>query len=568
MSQGDDDFEIDAAGGEKPLAPGFLIDDKYVIQRVLGQGGTGTVYEAEHTAIGHRVAIKVVHANRAGRPETLARFQREARICGTTRHPNIGQIYDVGMLASGQPFMVLELHEGQSLYDVLSESILPIPAIIEITLQLLSALAAIHHERVVHRDVKPDNAMLVRALNGDIVVKLVDFGISKVITTDIRERTLTREGSIVGSPDYMSPEQLRGLEVDARTDLYSVGVLLYESVTGRTPFDGPNLTDLMAAILRDPVRPARELRPDCPVELEALIHKALSRDPAERFQSAVDMARELEHVRRVMRYTPDPGISELRKPMPRRTEQATRSRRPRRKPAGSAAPSAPDATTAPQAPPAAVETTSTLVAETLDDTARLTGKPKSAPLWIAAALLGASVVAAALWLGGRSEAPEAPPAAHGASAVPASAAPPAHAAAPVALPSAAPLDAAIPEDDGAPSEASAQRARPKRERRAKSSAQEPASESADQGAQGPSVPELLREASSAFVLGQMPRAGELYEQVLSRSPSQPDAWRGLCLVASRMGRSNDAKRAFARYLSLRPNAPDAARIREQLDKLP
>jgi len=517
---------------EPDLPAGTTIDGKYVILKRLGSGGTGKVYEAEHTVIGHHVALKIVSTERAKRPEMLARFQREARICGTIRHPNVGRIFDVGMYA-GRPYMVLELHEGQSLADVLDESILPLPAIIEITLQVLSALGAVHDAGVVHRDVKPDNTMLTRTLNGDILVKVVDFGISKLITTDIRQRTLTREGSILGSPDYMAPEQLRGQEVDSRTDLYAVGVLLYEAVTGATPFDASNLSDLMVAILRDQVVAPRELRPECPPELDALIVKALSREPSSRFQSAADMARTLEQVRGALRYSPDPGIAGLRKPMPRREDRATRDRRAARKRS------------------TAVASESTMTEETFS--VDLPGRRYRTPILaaIAAALLTLIVRVA---LTHREATPsQAAGAADEPRASTARANEPKVLTAAVAL--AAASDANTARETSQP-ETIVEAAKPKR-----STPVRAAVESA------PKNDDLLREASSAFVMGQMPRAKALYQQVLARSPNEPDAWRGLGLVSSRMGQSNDARQAFDRYLELRPNAPDSDRIRQQREKL-
>jgi serine/threonine-protein kinase len=530
-----DDIELEDEQSAEPLLESGTLVGKYTIQRSLGRGGTGTVYEARHAAIGHRVALKIVNADRAKRPETLARFKREAEICGAIRHPNVGQIYDVGT-HEGQPYMVLELHEGQSLADVLDESMLPLPALLEIMLQVLSALAAIHDAGVVHRDVKPGNVMLVRALTGEIVVKLVDFGISKLVTADIRDRTLTREGSILGSPDYMAPEQLRGQEVDARTDLYAAGVLLYEAVTGRTPFDAENLSDLMVAILRDPVAPPRELRDDCPPEIEALILKALSREPDERFQSAVEMARALELIRSSVRHSLPPGPIEARKPLPPRSERVTRARRAMRDRA-----SAP----APAAAPAHKE------------------EPRRAPrsrrvAGVVIALGAAVALAAFAALRSRQAEEAAVPIATPKAPQPSAVTPAAIEVAPVAvpLPNAA-IDASIePAVEVA-------RATPntKRDRRPKIDRDAPPAPAS------PSMREQLAAASAAFVRGQMPLAKTLYQDILTRTPSQPEAWRGLGLVANRMGQTKDAARAFERYLELRPNAPDAARIREQLDKL-
>ena len=190
---------------------GSLVGGKYVIKRVLGSGGNGAVYEGEHTAIGHRVAIKVARLSQKERAHALARFSREARICGSLRHPNVGQVYDVGMLDDGSPYMVMELQEGRSLAEVFDEMRLPIAALVDIARQLLAGLAAAHAAGVIHRDIKPDNVMIVRDVKGEVVVKLVDFGISKTVRADVESGT-TDEDIIIGSPDYMAPEQFRGAD--------------------------------------------------------------------------------------------------------------------------------------------------------------------------------------------------------------------------------------------------------------------------------------------------------------------------------------------------------------------
>ena len=178
---------------ESLLLIGSLVGGKYVIKRVLGSGGNGAVYEGEHSAIGHRVAIKVARLSQKERAHVLARFSREARICGSLRHPNVGQVYDVGMLDDGSPFMVMELQEGRSLAEVFDEMQLPIVALVDIARQVLAGLAAAHAAGVVHRDVKPDNVMIVRDVKGDVVVKLVDFGISKTLPRGWRSRHGRRE---------------------------------------------------------------------------------------------------------------------------------------------------------------------------------------------------------------------------------------------------------------------------------------------------------------------------------------------------------------------------------------
>ena len=288
-------FEDEADEPVSLLPLGSLIGDKYVIKRVLGSGGNGAVYEGEHTAIGHRVAIKVARLSQKERAHALARFTREARICGSLRHPNVGQVYDVGMLEDGSPYMVMELQEGRSLAEVFDEMQLPIAALVDITRQLLAGLAAVHATGVIHRDIKPDNVMIVRDVKGEVVVKLVDFGISKAVRADAGGGA-PEEDIIIGSPDYMAPEQFRGRVLDVRTDLYAVGVLLYEGITGRLPFTGESMADLLISVFQDQVRPPSALRTDCPPELERIVIAAMSRDAALRPESADQMSRTLDQL--------------------------------------------------------------------------------------------------------------------------------------------------------------------------------------------------------------------------------------------------------------------------------
>lgn len=555
--------EQPAAGADQlaeHLPAGYVVGDKYVIKGVLGEGGNGTVYEGEHTQIGHRVAIKVVHKALADSAETVARFTREARICGTIRNRNVGQVYDVGELPSGAPYMVMELHEGRSLAKMLAESgPLPFAVALDVAQQLLVGLQATHESSVVHRDVKPDNIMIVRESSGHMLVKLVDFGIGKSLTADISSRSVTQEGVVIGSPDYMSPEALRGEEVDLRADIYAAGVVLYEMITGRVPFDAGSMTELFVAILRDPVPPVRQRRPECPVQLERVIEKAMQRDSAERYRSASEMREVLERVRRACGYSSDvltrfsvQPQAEARAASPA-NEQALETREPAR----------------------------VMTAE-LKLPVRRTGKR----LIVGGAVFAMLGVAAlALWPSPPEPAPSAP------KAPPPSAAMPESAAAPNATPAAptnvapepAPTAAAPAAEPSAkepePEEPAAVsgKARDKHGRKsdvavhargkAHASAEAPVATANPAPAQPVNPTELLQQAAAAFVRGQMPRARALYRDATERAPSSAEAWRGLGMVSSRMGERSEAARALKRYLSLRPNAPDAAAIQKKLQEL-
>lgn len=544
------DARASADHDDEPTLPiGFMIADKYAIKRVLGVGGDGAVYQGEHSEIGHLVAIKVAHRSRSDREDIMERFRREARICGSLRHPNVGQIYDVGKLNDGSPYMVMELQEGRSLADVIDETALPIAAILDIVRQLLSGVGAAHRSGILHRDVKPDNVMLVRDRSGEVVVKLVDFGISKSLVHSDRE--VTAEGIIVGSPDYMPPEQLRGDPVDVRTDTYAVGVLLYEALTRQTPFDASNIPDLVASILRDPVKPPSQLRFDCPPELERVVLKAMSRDPAQRYQTADELSRALAALQDVVtRRVPDAQAlllgTKLTDPaLPKRT----RLKR-------------------------------TIDNRTLQDigvqkkpelaTLRpgvLRTKSRRVALGVGALLL---LAAAVLRITGSGEPErEAPvarlPAPHVATTpsqmpvLPASAATRTTAPAPIAAPAAAPVSAKLPV-------AASNAVRRVATRRPTSDAV-PSSTNEASAADALPIATLLKEAGTAFVRGDASRAHDLYRQVIARAPAQAEAWRGLGVVSSRIGQAAEAAHAYQRYLELRPDAPDSARIRELLTKL-
>ncbi len=278
------------AGGT-PLQAGDWVGPNLVVRNVLGFGGSGVVYEAEHVRLGSRVAVKVLSVDDRYDAETrealLTRFSREARVCGVLRSVHVPQVHDVGWLPDGSPYLVMELLRGETLEQRLDRGRIALPVAIEIARQVLAALAAAHRFGALHRDVKPGNIVIHRDDDDQPIVKLVDFGICKTVGNSGRHVTL--EGLVVGTPHYMAPEQVRAEPLDARADLYAAGVLLYEMVTDRPPFDGSTVAEVTAAVLRDAVVPPSVLRGECPRELEALVVRTMSRDRRQRFASAGQM---------------------------------------------------------------------------------------------------------------------------------------------------------------------------------------------------------------------------------------------------------------------------------------
>jgi TolB-like protein len=262
----------------------------YHITAAIGAGGMGEVYRANDTKLGRDVALKVLSAQMAHDPNRLARFQREARSVAALNHPHIVTIFSVEE-AEGVHFLTMELVEGQSLERLIPAGGLPVERIVEIASALADALTAAHEKGIVHRDLKPANVMLT----DDGRVKVLDFGLAKDVRADKSSDATqtfagqTAMGVVMGTPTYMSPEQVAGRVLDHRTDIFSLGVILYEMASGRRPFEGASSAELASAILRDTPRPLSELRADLPEELGLLIQRCLEKDPQDRFPSARDV---------------------------------------------------------------------------------------------------------------------------------------------------------------------------------------------------------------------------------------------------------------------------------------
>ena len=273
---------------------GALIGGKYRLERVIGEGGMGTVYAACHELLDVQVAVKVLSAELTRQPGIIARFLREARAVARLKSEHVARVMDVGTY-EGQPFIVMELLEGEDLDRRLQRGPLPISDACDFVLQTLEAMAHAHAIGIVHRDLKPANLFVTTPPDGREVLKVLDFGIAKlthaVQANGARSGGLTGQQSTLGSPSYMAPEQVRALpEIDHRADLWAVGTILYELVTGRTAFGGSSVGDIFGAVLHSAVTPVRELRPDAPAGLEAVIERCLRRPVEERFADAAELA--------------------------------------------------------------------------------------------------------------------------------------------------------------------------------------------------------------------------------------------------------------------------------------
>lgn len=269
---------------------GRVIGDRYGMRAVIGEGGMGVVYEAEHLTIGKAVAVKVLHPSKAQNREAVSRLKHEARVAGTLGHPNICAVYDLGRLDDGSPYLVMERLRGETLAQRIARlGRLAAPDMVDIMLQVLSALAAAHQRGVIHRDLKPDNIFLSQREGMRPVPKLLDFGISKA--EDIEDTVADPTGQLLaaGTPFYMAPEQARGDRgFDWRVDLWSAGIVLYEGLTGHRPFMAKNYNALLVQILSMAHRPIRELDPELSIGLSKVIDKALSKRPEDRYQSALE----------------------------------------------------------------------------------------------------------------------------------------------------------------------------------------------------------------------------------------------------------------------------------------
>jgi tRNA A-37 threonylcarbamoyl transferase component Bud32 len=283
----------DPLGGGDPLI-GKVLAEKYKIVRRLGGGGMGSVYEAQHTVIGRRLAVKLLHPQLASDEGVLKRFLNEARAAGMLGHPNIVESIDMGRTADGWPFLVLELLDGNDLErEIAKGGPLPVGRAVRIALQVAAALSAAHAKGIVHRDLKPENVFVLQRGGADHV-KVLDFGISKFVDA-AGPSGGTRTGAIMGTPGYMAPEQITDASrADARADVYALGIILYQSLAGGLPYHAETLPSLFIKILQEEPAPLAPRRPDLPAPLVLAVEKAIAKKPDERFQSMDELAAAIE----------------------------------------------------------------------------------------------------------------------------------------------------------------------------------------------------------------------------------------------------------------------------------
>jgi serine/threonine-protein kinase len=379
------------------LAVGTLVAGKLRIVRALGIGGMGTVYEVEHELTRHRRALKLLHAEFATNSQAVARFLREASAAGRIGSPHIVETFDAGLLDTGEPYLVMEMLDGRSLADLLEEhGRVTEQNAIDWVAQACDGLQAAHDAGIIHRDIKPDNLFIQRSGR----VKILDFGISKFDPSLTGEKQLTGDLTL-GTPYYMAPEQTSNTSsVDQRADVYALGIVLYECVTGRRPFEAETYPQLIVRIHLGDYAPASSIAPSAAL-LDGIIAKAMARKPEERFQTPAELAQALRDISRATERAQSPfdatqraGDLESLLAKHRRPELAASEARPGSVPPApiAAAPAVPAATPRASTPPSGNEAT-LLSAGSQPPPAEKSGRPRA----VFTALLVAAAAGAAFW---------------------------------------------------------------------------------------------------------------------------------------------------------------------------
>jgi eukaryotic-like serine/threonine-protein kinase len=274
---------------------GTVLDKKYKLVRQLGDGGMAYVFAAERLHIGDVAAVKLLHPDLAQDALKKRRFQLEAYTTAAVKHPNVVSIFDYDETETGQPYLVLELLNGVTLANKLQRGqILEIGRVVEIVTPICAALNLAHQKSILHRDLKPSNIVLHKLEDGTEMVKLIDFGIVKMLN---EENGLTQQGFVVGTPEYLSPERYSGRQVDARSDIYSLGILVYRMLTGRVPFTGRTATEILQKHVKQPVPPLRLINGHVSEEVENVIMRALAKRAEDRQSTTLEFANDLNEAR-------------------------------------------------------------------------------------------------------------------------------------------------------------------------------------------------------------------------------------------------------------------------------
>jgi serine/threonine-protein kinase len=302
--------------------PGQIIDGKYRIVRLLGTGGMGAVYEGENVRIRRKVAIKMLHASVSDQKEAVDRFEREAKAAGMVGSEHICEVLDMGELPDHSLFMVMEYLDGETLSGLIKRSGRLTPQqSIPLLLQVLEGLGAAHAAGIIHRDLKPDNIFILPHRGGiQNFVKILDFGVSKFSQASGESMNVTRAGAVVGTPYYMSPEQARGGVVDQRTDIYSIGVLLYQATTGQVPYNAETFNELLFKIVLEAAPPLQTYVPDIDPEFAAIVQRAMAREPDKRFPTCAQFRDALLQYQATRLAAPAPRAPAQHDPFVARTE--------------------------------------------------------------------------------------------------------------------------------------------------------------------------------------------------------------------------------------------------------
>lgn len=546
------------------------VADRYRIRGVLGNGGMGVVYDAYHEELGREVAIKVLARGVIGPSENAtSRFYREARAATSVGHPNVIDIFDVGTLPDGRPFLVMPFLDGQDLGEIVERAPLPLARVIELLEPVASALDSMHALGLVHRDIKPENLMVVTIPGGKETVKILDFGLAALFTPDATR--ITDQGALSGTPAYLPPEAASGDLVDGRGDVYSLAVVAFELLTGKLPFDGPTPFSVLSQKVSQPPPSLSSVSDQSfSDQLEAVLSRGLATDPKDRFASAEELTGGLRMV-----LEGKPLTSELSAPASMAQPLALGEPEPK----GSAGSCGDDSPSAPLArlrsigPPLArisiglflpILTAIAVAVALAAAQSRDNGVPRGVrtPEMIAATTEAMAV-------------PITPEVVRCDDADPAGEPTPASLLAEgpgedreatgdeEAAPERAEEGEATPakNDEGA---AEAERDRLRRERRLRWRARARRARRAreDQGAAG-----LTRRAMSLLIQGLLAESTGVFHEAIRSDPDYGPAWRGLGLAYERLGRNEAAVRAYTRYLQASPGSPDASRVRRRVRAL-